>query len=467
MIRILHVDDSEGDHELVEFNLLRLSGDLQIHWAESAQLAMKMLAGEDYDCILSDYQMPEMDGMKFLKALRKDGNETPFIFLTGQGNEEIAAEALRSGANDYFTKDAGFALYHRLLNSVQNLSEKTKMREKRREADEKVRHLNLILRAIRNINRLFTKEQDLDRILSGSCECLTETRGYPCAWIALLDEKENIVKFARSGLPDGFALFENSVSAGEVPPCVREALDPPGVVVIEDTKKSCSDYAGFGDGESRGVIAVRLEHAGIVFGLLCVSLPRAMAVDDEELELLQEVGEDLALALYKKKLEESRKRAEEALLSSREMFYRAFHSAPLLMTISAVEDGTYIDVNEFFVSTTGYSKEESIGTTSVDLGLISKADRETLRRELLEKGRVRGMELNLRKKSGDTLICSYSGELITVEGSQRLLSIAVDITERKQAEDQHKIIIELLERRTRKLEAAEEVRQAGKSCKIY
>jgi DNA-binding response OmpR family regulator len=57
-----------------------------------------------YDAIISDYQMPEMDGIKFLKVLRNRGDQIPFIIFTGRGREEIIIEALNSGADFYLQK---------------------------------------------------------------------------------------------------------------------------------------------------------------------------------------------------------------------------------------------------------------------------------------------------------------------------------------------------------------------------
>ncbi|MBW2170047.1 MAG: PAS domain S-box protein, partial [Deltaproteobacteria bacterium] len=130
-----------------------------------------------------------------------------------------------------------------------------------------------------------------------------------------------------------------------------------------------------------------------------------------------------------------RKLAEEKLKRSEEKFAKAFRYGPTLMTISSIEDGKYIEVNENFVRITGYGREESIGTTSVDLGFISKEDRNKLKQGIIENGRAEGMELTLRKKDRDTLYCLYFGEIITIDGEQRLLSIASDITDRKHSEE--------------------------------
>ncbi|MGB2927323.1 MAG: PAS domain S-box protein [Desulfobacterales bacterium] len=129
------------------------------------------------------------------------------------------------------------------------------------------------------------------------------------------------------------------------------------------------------------------------------------------------------------------KRAEKLLKKSEEKFSKAFNLSPTLMTITSIEDGKYIEVNENFLHVTGYTREESIGTTSVDLGLISQKDRDELKKAIIENGCIEGMELALRKKNGDILYCLYFGEIVAIAGKESLLSIATDITDLKQAEE--------------------------------
>ena len=115
---VLHVDDCEDEHILLEANLALLETRLHIDWAGSVKEAQKKLSSSKYDCIVSDFQMPGADGLEFLKSVRAAGNSIPFILLTGQGSEAVAASALHAGATDYFTKDIGFAHYDRLLNCI-------------------------------------------------------------------------------------------------------------------------------------------------------------------------------------------------------------------------------------------------------------------------------------------------------------------------------------------------------------
>ena len=121
MINILHVDDDPADLELVKVQLKRHSQELNFIEARSAEEAEELLKEHNCDCVLCDYQMPGMDGLEFYKKLKSNGVDKPFIFLTGQGNEQLAAEALRAGADDYFTKDISLAHYNRILNSIYKL----------------------------------------------------------------------------------------------------------------------------------------------------------------------------------------------------------------------------------------------------------------------------------------------------------------------------------------------------------
>ena len=106
------------------------------------------------------------------------------------------------------------------------------------------------------------------------------------------------------------------------------------------------------------------------------------------------------------------------------------------MTISSLEDGCYMEVNDTFVEVTGYSREEAIGRTSTEIGFISADYRARLADILQSDGAVGNLELDLVGIGGRKICCLYSGEIIEVDDSPRLLSIAVDITSRKYVEEE-------------------------------
>jgi PAS domain S-box-containing protein len=131
---------------------------------------------------------------------------------------------------------------------------------------------------------------------------------------------------------------------------------------------------------------------------------------------------------------QAEKISRAVLERSEELFSKAFNSAPFLMSISSAEDGRFFEVNDTFCRVTGYAREEVIGSTSVDLLFISNSDREMLKKEIAQKGRVHEVKLKLRKKSGELFICLYFAEVISVKEGRRLLSIAEDITEKRRIE---------------------------------
>jgi PAS domain S-box-containing protein len=103
MYSILYVDDEPMLLELARL-FLEKTGDFYVDTVTSATEALDILSKTSYDCIISDYQMPGMDGIVFLKTFRSKGNVGPFIIFTGKGREEVVIEALNNGADFYLQK---------------------------------------------------------------------------------------------------------------------------------------------------------------------------------------------------------------------------------------------------------------------------------------------------------------------------------------------------------------------------
>jgi PAS domain S-box-containing protein len=102
-ISVLYVDD-EPDLLTLGKIFLERTGNFIVTTVPGAQKALDLITHQDFDAIVSDYQMPEMDGIEFLKHLKSTGNPTPFILFTGKGREEVVIEALNNGADFYLQK---------------------------------------------------------------------------------------------------------------------------------------------------------------------------------------------------------------------------------------------------------------------------------------------------------------------------------------------------------------------------
>lgn len=102
IVRVLHVDDDAFSLKTTK-QCLELKGDLHVETAHSALEAMKKMKQEKFDVIVSDYQMPDKDGLELLMELRANGNMIPFILFTGKGKEEVAVKALNLVRFDMWT----------------------------------------------------------------------------------------------------------------------------------------------------------------------------------------------------------------------------------------------------------------------------------------------------------------------------------------------------------------------------
>jgi DNA-binding response OmpR family regulator len=103
-IQVLHVDDDEALLHLTK-EILETDNSIKVQIALSVKDAFEKLAKETFDVIVSDFQMPEKDGVQFLKELREQGFKIPFIIFTGKGREDVAVNALNYGAFRYLNKN--------------------------------------------------------------------------------------------------------------------------------------------------------------------------------------------------------------------------------------------------------------------------------------------------------------------------------------------------------------------------
>jgi len=183
----------------------------------------------------------------------------------------------------------------------------------RERAEERIKHLNLVLRAIRKVNQLVTRERDRDRLLKGACDDLIETRGYYSAWIALLDGAGGLVIATEAGWGEDFLPVVERLKRGELTACGRRALSQPDVVVTEDPLSACADCPLAVNCGGREAMTVRLEYGGKVYGLSSISIPADFTADEEVRSLFKEVAGDIAFALHNIELEEEYRQAEETL----------------------------------------------------------------------------------------------------------------------------------------------------------
>ncbi|MEQ8174123.1 MAG: HD domain-containing phosphohydrolase [Syntrophomonadaceae bacterium] len=131
-----------------------------------------------------------------------------------------------------------------------------------------------------------------------------------------------------------------------------------------------------------------------------------------------------------------RKQMEKRLQSSEQKFSTAFRSNPDWITISNIKEGRYIEVNDAFLTTTGYTRDEALGCTVKDLGIWAfPEERDLMIARILEHGIVRNFETVLRTKSKESRNFLISGEIIDMDGEPHLIIACKDITEQRLTEE--------------------------------
>jgi PAS domain S-box-containing protein len=265
--------DDEADLLDLGKDFLEMDGEFSIDTAASAGEARALMAGGNYDAIISDYQMPGEDGITFLKSVRDSYTDIPFILFTGRGREEVVIEAINNGV-DFYIQKGGDA------------------RAQFAELAHKIRHA-------------VTRHKDAAK----------------------------------------------------------------------------------------------------------------------------------------------RKIAEDALRESEAKFSRLFQSSPVIQALVDIVDNSFADINDAFVRSTGYSREDVIGRSPESLGLYVDADTlEQIKAELRNGSAVSAREVRFRRKDGEVRTCLYSVTVMTMGGRPYSLSSVEDITRRKAMETELRENKQLLEK---------------------
>jgi PAS domain S-box-containing protein len=131
-----------------------------------------------------------------------------------------------------------------------------------------------------------------------------------------------------------------------------------------------------------------------------------------------------------------RKQMAKSIKESEEKFSKAFMSSPQAVVITSLDDGVIIEANETFEELTGYSRKELVGRKAIELDLWnSPEERKNIIKALNEEGVVKNLERQFRNKAGEINTWLFSAETINVNGKPCMLSVTVDISERKKSEE--------------------------------
>ncbi len=424
-IRVLHVDDDVAVTDITAEVLERETDRLVVDCVHSVPAGVDKLAGESFDCIVSDYQLPEQTGIEFLETIREEDSELPFILYTGRGSEAVASEAIAAGATDYLQKASGIEQYELLANRIENAVEQYRSHKRATE-------LSRIHTITGEVKQALVRANSRTEVETRTCEIFSQSDPYLFAWIGEPNpESGTIDPRAWAGVEEGY--LENiTVTADDA-----ETGQGPGGTAVRERRVAVSqnihEDAEFepwrADALDRGyqaVAAVPLEYEETLYGILGVYSARPYAFDEEERELLAELGGDVAHAIHSLELQASlrteREFIEQALSEVRDIFY------------VVGMDGTVRRWNDRAVTVSGYTEDELDGMDAT--ALFSAEDRSRVAdatSEALTTG-TSVLEADFLTADGDRIPYEFKDSRLTDTDGNVLgvIGIGRDISDRKQ-----------------------------------
>jgi CheY-like chemotaxis protein len=210
MISVLYVDDEPALLEIGKLFLER-SGTMHVDTLESASEALERIRATQYDAIISDFQMPEMDGITFLKALRREHPALPFIIFTGKGREEVVIEALNCGADHYLQKGGDpMPQFAELKHNIERAVE-------RKRANDSILHLNRLFSVLSSTNRAIIHIRQRMPLFHEACRIAVEEGQFLMAWIGIVEPTtRQVLPVAACGYEEGY-LSNLSISVDNIP----------------------------------------------------------------------------------------------------------------------------------------------------------------------------------------------------------------------------------------------------------
>jgi len=378
-LHILYVDDNRIAVE-VSKQILTMENNFEIETASSVDEAFQKIERQPFDAVISDYEMPQKNGLDFLKELRQQQNDIPFILFTGKGREEVVVTALNLGADSYIYKNGlPEAVYCELADAIKKTVKRKKAEASLVESEEKFRKVFAIGHDAFLISTL-----EESTIIDVN-ERFTEMFGFT---------KQEVIGKTAIELGLWANLFEREKITNDLKSKRK----------LENLELSCRRKSG------------ELFHI-----LLSVSLLEA-----NNQQLLLSTAKDLSAS----------KNTENALKESEAKFRHLAEESPNIIFI--IKQSRIVYANKKGEEITGYTREE-LYSPNFDFHLLSPPEyvelvRSTFYRHLKGEAVV-PYEYELISKEGKKFDVVVTSKMIEYEREKAILGIITDISELKKTED--------------------------------
>ncbi|UFS71233.1 EAL domain-containing protein [Geomonas sp. RF6] len=395
-MKLLYVED-EGEARRLVCNMFAMNyPNLEVDSAENGAEGMEIFRQKRPEVVMTDINMPVMDGIKMAREMKAIAPETIIVAVTAHTDTPYLLNAIEIGIYHYVLKPIN---YDQLFAVTDKIFEQILLKRLVREQEERIRRSEEQLSEAQRLTHLGSWEEDLQR-----------------GEISWSDELYRIC-----GLEPRQPPAEPGTFLERVLPEDRESVER----VLSSARQ---------EGRS-ALIAFRIVRPD---GSLRIVHGQGETVYDPS-------GTPISLIFVCHDVTEFRG-AQDALRASEERFAKIFQATPALIAISTMNDSAYVEVNETFLRTLEYDREEVIGRSVLELGIWAAAsDFTRLQQQVKDSGQLRDCEVRLRSSSGRFVEATLSAEVIEINGKEFLLTLFNDITERRRMEEERSRLAAIVE----------------------
>jgi len=431
---VLYVDD---EPDLLELGRLFLeqTGRFSVSTAGSGLSALEMLKKQPFDAIVSDYQMPGCNGLRFLRCVRHD-SDIPFILFTGKGREEVVIEAINSGADFYLQKGGDTkALFAELGHKINQAISRRRAEKALHQQFGMVRFASVM--AMRFIR--LPPEQVDEAITQLLAEIGSQTGADHC-YVARESPGTGEVSFAYEWASPGNSLLRDRIGTFNAhdfsfPSSQVQRSEP---VLVPSVAARATEPGETGRHMARlrelgikSFILVPLAIGSTTLGSLGIATTQTEAAwPEEELDIFKIFGQIVANAL-------ARNAADRALHESEELYRTVFESTGTAMMILG-EDKTVVRANREMERISGYSRQDIEGkmpwTAFVSAADLDRMEQYHALRRAAPSKVPKNYEFVFLDREGKTIDTYITVEMIP--GTKKSIVSLIDISREKNAQQE-------------------------------